>query len=111
MSQPEHTPGPWKTEYSNVYGYNGLYITRDVRGDGHVVARMDDSTCGSFGREKAANAQLIATAPELLESLRHFTQVWEWLKNHEPDRPGRGDFSIAYTEACAIIAKAEGRTL
>ena len=46
----EHTPGPWV--------YNKNFLT--IEGDGAVVATMSDV------RYQAANARLIAAAPDLL---------------------------------------------
>ena len=63
----KHTPGPWK-----VQNNNGVPVTIESGGigDGRVVTmlvdlfgdRHDDTT------ENAANARLIAAAPELLEA-------------------------------------------
>jgi hypothetical protein len=58
-----HTPGPWNVE--RPYGENGLYVVAPNTG---IIAKMwePDSGYGS----KAANAQLMASAPKLLEALQ-----------------------------------------
>lgn len=62
----KHTPGPWRVEHRCIYGKNGDYITRDIgSGSSDYVARMDASTMQAF--DQKANAQLIASAPDLLD--------------------------------------------
>ncbi len=55
MSGVKHTPGPWRT--------SGVYIDSDHGTVGHANF-SDDLTAGS----PAANARLIAAAPDLLEA-------------------------------------------
>ena len=64
-----HTPGPWIAEFGEAYRVR-------AQGDGGQVAIMTNlkGQFGMLGRrsgdEVAANARLIAAAPELLEALR-----------------------------------------
>lgn len=89
----QHTPGPW-------------FVTPD----GHAVYEKDvfgyraDTICGLPSRSdsRAANARLIAAAPETTEAL----QALLWAVT------GFGDFEAQYPEeyakARAAIAKARG---
>jgi len=49
-----YSPGPWKAQASNVFAADGLR-----------VAMVD----GAYGSEIEANTHLIASAPDLLETL------------------------------------------
>lgn len=60
----KHTPGPWGVYLNN--DTNQFEIFHDEgRGFGHMLARVE----GEKGRF-AANARLIAAAPDLLEALQ-----------------------------------------
>lgn len=60
-----HTPGPWRVDGVNIaYGD----ATETARGtQTHVVARVLGEVRGEF----KSNARLIASAPDLLEWLKH----------------------------------------
>ena len=72
MNEAKHTPGPWKTKRDRHNRHRF-----EVRGkpDGHltpciaITASWLDSDPES---ESAANARLIAAAPDLLEALREY---------------------------------------
>lgn len=99
MSEAKHTPGPWSIqEYSNFSGWS---VSAPVRG---CIAERWYPTSDAVERiypkdEMAANARLIAAAPEMLEALRRMAA--RFLCTH-PD-----DVAIA-EQARAAIAKAEG---
>ena len=59
MSKTKHTPGPWKTSYTNI-----SVVTAE---NGAVVARASKLN-GLMNLQ--ANARLIAAAPDLLEALQ-----------------------------------------
>lgn len=63
-----HTPGPWSVHrpYQAQFESSGFFVfTDDGRGNGvHIPAFEED------GAEAAANARLIAAAPDLLTALR-----------------------------------------
>lgn len=119
----KHTPGPWTSypcnleKYSRVItakgamvqvAYTGLEhsdqvaMTKEVYGD-----RM---TYGP-GEETAANARLIAAAPELLEALE--AAVRQTPKRYTNERSQYGDRVASHPEwvaqALAAIAKATGQ--
>jgi hypothetical protein len=88
----QHTPGPW-------------FVTPD----GHAVYEKDvfgyraDTICGLPSRSdsRAANARLIAAAPELLTAL-------EALLDRDP-APPLEKIGAVYVNARAAIAKARGQ--
>lgn len=104
MSENRHTPGPWTIEdYASptilgrpiwpctYNGENGLW----------GVATVDD-LMGDRPAEVAANASLIAAAPDLLEALKRLESTARILPPHL-DEPGSALF-----DARAAIAKATG---
>ena len=92
----KHTPGPWKAHFEEAYFVTGPDL-------GRVAMMMNlKGAHGMGGRrsgdESAANARLIAAAPDLLQSLK---EVVDWLElgDHE---------SVMHTKARLAIAKATG---
>lgn len=72
MSEPKHTPGPWHAVTIHPEGdSSGLALTyiRAIR-DGHTeIAHVFPA---DILKRQAANARLIASAPELLEALEAY---------------------------------------
>lgn len=77
----KHTPGPWAVVGSEIIGEGGLIEVATVK-------QADEYVCLEEYREDlavecAANAQLIAAAPEMLDLLKtienNAEQVPEWL--------------------------------
>lgn len=62
-----HTPGPWK---ANLIGLQ-IFIIPEDRSKGEVVGicKLGSDSTGAYLMPYEANAQLIATSPELLERL------------------------------------------
>lgn len=94
----KHTPGPWKVSEWIHGKYSGTMI--DTGKD--IVANVMDLLCADERPgEKAANAHLIAAAPEMLAALREIAGY--------PHIEGPGlTIERARTVARATIAKAEG---
>ena len=90
----EHTPGPWIINPSDPHPVNGYRIMSERFGRLAYVARWT-----AYQEEGAANARLIAAAPDLLEAL---TAIRESFKT------GGGMFK-AQELAEKALAKAEGR--
>ena len=97
MSTAKHTQGPWKPTYQKD---GSVYIFAD-RNFARVFNEWGDK------KNQAANAQLIAAAPELLEACKALIAYDESEKE--------SDFVLmmvlyneAITKARAAIAKAEG---
>ncbi len=79
---PTHTPGPWK--------HGKTTMTRGkIYGDGLLVATLDPPRLEEEVAMKAADAHLIAAAPELLAALQtlvfdpHDTDPQCWAKARE----------------------------
>lgn len=94
MSEAKHTPGPWRLE-RNVTNYRSGAKSLQVRGLDNLIATFPGTDCD------AANARLIAAAPELLETLQRIK---------ESARTGRHEEDFEHIEdlAAAAIAKATG---
>ena len=92
----EHTPGPWKIEHST----NGTFPYRIVKfGERNPIA----SCRGISGKESedAANARLIAAAPNLLEACKTLVRRAETMTDGEWGEPEE------IAQAKAAIAQAE----
>ncbi len=95
MSKSEHTPGPWAAE------------------TGYVMARHGDLTtfvadCGRNAEVCAANARLIAAAPDLLAACKLLADYAD-LDVYGKDDRGEKMLDKAIAAAYAVIAKAEGK--
>ena len=94
MSNAQHTPGPWSIYFNS----QDDLVIRKMFPDGqesHSIARCHSG---------AANARLIAAAPELLEALQRLSAQCTRLR-----LPGLTE-SCAERTARAVIAKATGDT-
>jgi hypothetical protein len=68
----KHTPGPWRTDVRDP-----AFVNYDVRTDDTIICTMGIEMPTE---EEAANARLIAAAPELLEALEkleHTALFWK----------------------------------
>jgi len=95
MSHSKFTPGPWQV---NVWTTG----RRTVEGvNAPTIAEIHDT---HEDVEKAANARLIAAAPDLYEALRELTALMEDVRTgqYTPD-------SFTTQPARITLAKAEGR--
>ncbi len=103
MSQ--HTPGPWKLagiHRSRAEGKSAFYeIGDDVSAFWIAKVQTFDDDNGRY----AANARLIASAPELLQELLHLVRLLEPVED-TLNVPGLATLNGAR----AAIAKAEGRS-
>jgi len=118
MSNAEHTPGPWRVE---DIGTNCLFIKgqvhiehgasaseREYYSNLATVTQRDPHPRlgGGIHRDvTAANARLIAAAPELLESLSGLVALAEQM-NDASDEGGQLDGR--FDAAVAALAKATG---
>ena len=82
----KHTPGPWE------------YFQGDIC---HGKPEERERILQCPGRMLAADADLIAAAPDLLEALR---EMWQSVSECNPEKRCRG-----LIKAGRAIAKAEGR--
>jgi len=119
-----HTEGPWAPEFAEAYSvrapHGGIVAQiHNLRGRSGLAGRIS-------GDEAAANARLIAAAPELLEACQ---TIAEWLRRDDEGFPdaaerrktpeGEAEWhewwvenlrlcSLAQTQALTAIAKATG---
>lgn len=85
-----HTPGPWRPSmhYSGAEVYGGGVCVADV-----------------YGKDKRANAHLIAAAPELLEALQELRSAFG--RAVQP-ADMREEWRPVWNKARSAIAKAKG---
>ena len=100
MSEKKHTPGPWETHFGN-----GTITTPDK----DTTFDIGPKGKGTYAATRAANARLIARAPEtaaerdrLLEVLRELVDLMDAVKDGEYDPD-----SFTTMPARAAIAEAE----
>jgi len=101
----QHTPGPWRI--SGPPPLTGDPHEISIKAANIPVARISRSAKIAFG-ERAANARLIAAAPELLEALRRIEGL-----TRAPDTLAAHPITCMQTIealARAAIDKAEGRS-
>ena len=86
----KHTAGPWRIGKPSVM--NGVQIFHDTFRNAEPICIMPEK-----GRERTANARLIAAAPEMYEAVK---QMRDMLLDHDVDM----------TEIDALLSKIEGET-
>ena len=100
----EHTPGPWKALHRHVRGKH----TDEVNGLGwDIFGPPEPMLRGQFAR--AADAHLVAAAPELLaacEKWRLLTRAAKALKAHDLDLAA--ELWLLREEMRAAVRKAKG---
>lgn len=109
-----YTPGPW-----SAFNYSWCETSIIAQGFDHGICSLDINHATEESQEAdeaqmAANARLIAAAPDLLEALKPFSRLLQ--KHHDslPDSQpiyGIGDALICVYDmrmAVAAIAKATG---
>lgn len=93
-----HTPGPWKVADPS-YGWDHFAAIVTVEG---IVGTAHIATLSRDHEETAANALLMAAAPELLASLRHLRAFWQPGSDHDTQ-----EVQHALAAADAAIAKSQ----
>ena len=94
MTNPTHTPGPWKFGKELTARSGEWLVSFDAGSKGRGIA-IAETRAGSGNEE--ANARLIAAAPELLAACRLVEQAQR-----------DGDYMTAFRAVSAAIAKAKG---
>jgi hypothetical protein len=93
----KHTPGPWEAKRETDY------VPVQVWAEGRQIPEV----YGECREARAANARLIAAAPELLKALRHvITEFWE--EYEYPDCPPEHSPTVEIGKAEHVIRKAKG---
>lgn len=122
MDEATHTPGPWET-----YGATGVWARRNGREKASPVAAASNPNPtrgviehmevhgGDVGfREACANARLMATSPEMLDSLREVRDAIGMSGAEAAAMVDGEDVTVTLTASevrtiYALVAKAEGR--
>ena len=104
----KHTPGPWEADRAKM-DEGGHYYQIDGQ---QLVGNLPYTVADTLNRhfcispdEDAANAHLIAAAPELLEALKDVLPLAIAYLKGAPTHPDNEKLS----KAVAAIGKAEGR--
>lgn len=105
MIESKHTPGPWDVDPIEHQIHSGSKET-DVWGSSDVLVEPvctipHDDICSGAPQEIAANARLLAAAPEMFEALE---AADECLANNGFGKPYVADL------IAAVLAKAKGET-
>ena len=100
----KHTPGPWTADKLQDRDTFNIFANGFVSAMCQV-SRMENSTRSTSGNETAANARLIAAAPDLLEALQ---DLFGADMEHVLMGDGKDDQIEAIAKARAAIAKATG---
>lgn len=104
MSEFKGTPGPWRFDENTTFSGDPIFYVSQDENAKHTPNYSDVSQtcCGEIKDIQKANAQLIAAAPELLESMLASLPIWE---NHKLDA---SEASILL-DCRSAIAKALGK--
>lgn len=97
MTKAKHTPGPWFARYSSK-SRNTAIESAPYAGNIGIVHGGLDPDC-------AANADLIAAAPKLLEAL---VDVMAWIDGWDPGFIYDDEWPESRDAARAAIAKGQG---
>jgi len=107
----KHTPGPWEylteTTYAGDYPYS---VGHKVKIGNEILT----ISCHGYGADKffeeaAANARLIAAAPEMYEALRWLLHLAHDVSKAGPDFPvTEEEWADAWESAKAALERAEG---
>lgn len=105
-TQGEHTPGPWKVFWGKRKRHMFIGIGTEA---GEGVTDPHFSLWRGDSEEAAANARLIAAAPDLLEALRALADAHYMTISSEGYDPTHSDCPVL-NDAHAAISRATGRT-
>jgi hypothetical protein len=116
----KHTPGPWKfetvlTSVGHCHKIGPFPWKHDKQNHACIYVNYPNHDGrGLFEDELAANARLIAAAPDLLEALKDLKVRYESLfnifavKTYSPSSDSSSDLELALTTCNRAIAKATG---
>ena len=103
----KHTPGPWHTDTGGA-GCEFVIENQNQGYGAYTIAEIPEYLESDYTRETiAANAQLIAAAPELLEALELFVE--DFTERNEPSTWMPGERAVV-EQSRKAIAKAKGET-
>lgn len=111
-----HTPGPWKVDLDQAFTLGGDVVSVEaISADGKYVTReictcmldTDSHPDGADWKEDAANARLIAAAPELLAKLDNLChEAQGYLRDLASHKVDATTLIGAIKQAKAALAKA-----
>lgn len=106
----KHTPAPWRVSRADHDGA-GVHAIACVAGCGvsSTYGQTPETTQRIDADECAANARLIAAAPEMLATLEKCIEVLQEMDICYVTRLNEEDGEVLL-EACAVVAKAKGET-
>ncbi len=102
-----HTPGPWRSVYdgSSEWSVGPDEDPQDLR-----IATVQKCSVGQDGwHEAAANAMLIAAAPDMLAALKELLAAGQFCVDSTDEVAAMLRLGNATEHANRVIAKAEGR--
>jgi len=108
MSETKFTPGPWEAQNEKISGVvDPLYFTITA-GEGFCVPSKQDVGFGLRGYMNKANADLIASAPDLYAENAQLRAALQNLideQNGPPLETRRAQWEAAMNDAKAILSK------
>lgn len=102
MSEAKHTPGPW-TVFEHSWSDTSIWTHDSTVATLSIKDEATEDTQAGLEARMAANARLIAAAPDLLEALREVLK--EAIDDYYAEKDPDGVLDAAY----AAIAKATGK--
>ena len=111
----QHTPGPWAVDLDRDFTLGGDYCQVEALTPDGMVSRdicecpldTDDHPDGPEWSEGAANARLIAAAPDLLEVVERFATSG-WLAGVAPEVDSNDPVAALLARAHAALGKVRG---
>jgi hypothetical protein len=106
-----HTPGPWVKGGDNPILYPGYCLVFPKGGTMPIaLVSSTKSLLDGPGMSDGRNADLIATAPDLLEKVREISKMAHGYEMHADCKPSLFELAEIATSCDVLIAQAEGRS-
>jgi hypothetical protein len=105
MNNFDFTPGPWKHSKGHIGAKIADFVTTDHKNYDGIHIHNGENEYGVSTKESEANARLIASAPEMLETLVHIIKTIENIKRDpkmiqciffEDDKSSRNPFVVSH---------------
>jgi hypothetical protein len=114
MRKTSHTPGPWVAVETGDAGYagdSGRFHIEERSTDAQWVIAATVGDVRSIAGEEAANARLIAAAPDMLLCTELLESLCAWLLHaFGPDSPAGKEAAFRAREARAALTKASAKS-
>lgn len=104
-----HTPGPWIADSVHWCKTEGGMVSFRIRGADKRGVCCATSSTKREALEMAANARLVATAPELLDALAAICAKYHCYVGDDADTGNATSLYTLIQNARTLIAKAEGK--